>query len=276
MTQARMLPENATFQELKPVVGVFSAGDPRVDQESRERCRNIVKMVADIIAENVTTAEVVYSPILVDSELQADIVAQSLSDKARRPAKGVHDVVPLGFIAQDADENFRVIEIGADPCICNGHRRETRVLGLHEQDSSYFLTDQRVHLIHAMCSHFFHLFPVRSLDENGRSGASGSPGGFLSTNGLELKKLDRLIHNNNIFFRCDQIDRFGEDFLDMVPIPGHHRHGQIKGLSLFPFADLCNGNIVRIADSLLDALQDLPSVFQRLGAWHPNVYTKQT
>lgn len=80
MKHAKALPENATFQETKPVVGVFSAGDPRVDPESRERCRNIVKMTADTIAENVSTVEVVYSPILVDSELQADIVAQQFKE----------------------------------------------------------------------------------------------------------------------------------------------------------------------------------------------------
>jgi L-fucose isomerase len=76
MAQAKVLAENATFQEQKPVVGVFVAGDPRIDQESRERCRNIVKLTADMLAEKVSTVEVVWSPILVDSEKQADIVAQ--------------------------------------------------------------------------------------------------------------------------------------------------------------------------------------------------------
>ena len=37
-------------------------------------------MTADTIAENVSTVEVVYSPILVDSELQADIVAQQFKE----------------------------------------------------------------------------------------------------------------------------------------------------------------------------------------------------
>jgi L-fucose isomerase len=80
MKQAKALSESASFTEKKPVVGVFSAGDPRVDRASRERCRNIVKMTADIIAENVSTVEVVWSPILVDSELQADIVAQQFKE----------------------------------------------------------------------------------------------------------------------------------------------------------------------------------------------------
>ena len=56
----------------------FFCRRPRIDQESRERCKNIVKMVADTLAENVSTAEIVYSPILVDSERQADLVAQHL------------------------------------------------------------------------------------------------------------------------------------------------------------------------------------------------------
>ena len=31
-------------------IGVFVPGDPRIDQDSRVRCQNIVKMVADILA----------------------------------------------------------------------------------------------------------------------------------------------------------------------------------------------------------------------------------
>jgi L-fucose/D-arabinose isomerase len=63
-----------------PVIGVFSAGDPRIDSESRERCRNITKMAANILAEKVKLADgsavkVVWSPVLVDGERQADLVA---------------------------------------------------------------------------------------------------------------------------------------------------------------------------------------------------------
>ena len=64
-----------------PVIGIFSAGDPRIDQVSRTRCQNIVKMVADSISGSVflpdkTSVSIVYSDILVDGEPQADIVAQ--------------------------------------------------------------------------------------------------------------------------------------------------------------------------------------------------------
>jgi len=78
MAVARALPEAGTYLEAKPTVGVFCAGDPRIDQESRQRCVNILQMVADRIATDVACADVVWSPILVDGEAQADVVAQQL------------------------------------------------------------------------------------------------------------------------------------------------------------------------------------------------------
>lgn len=64
-----------------PVIGVFATSDPRIDEASRVRCRNIVKMAADVINGSVvmpdkTTVPVVYSAVLIDDEAQADIVAQ--------------------------------------------------------------------------------------------------------------------------------------------------------------------------------------------------------
>jgi L-fucose isomerase len=64
-----------------PCIGVFATGDPRIDEESRARCVNIVGMVADILADRVklpdgSPVKVVCSPILVDSEPQADMVAR--------------------------------------------------------------------------------------------------------------------------------------------------------------------------------------------------------
>ena len=62
-----------------PTIGVFAPGDPRVDEESRQRCRNIVEMVAKTLAAKVKApggeVNVVWSPVLVDGEPQADIVA---------------------------------------------------------------------------------------------------------------------------------------------------------------------------------------------------------
>ncbi|MHC4520662.1 MAG: hypothetical protein ACYTAS_18885 [Planctomycetota bacterium] len=64
-----------------PVIGVFATSDPRIDEDSRTRCQNIVKMAADTISGSVvmpdkTAVPVVYSNVLVDGEAQADIVAE--------------------------------------------------------------------------------------------------------------------------------------------------------------------------------------------------------
>ncbi|MBI9019523.1 MAG: hypothetical protein JEZ07_19915 [Phycisphaerae bacterium] len=64
-----------------PVIGVFATSDPRIDDASRQRCRNIIKMTADKISGQVvmpdkTDVPVVYSTTLIDGEAQADIVAQ--------------------------------------------------------------------------------------------------------------------------------------------------------------------------------------------------------
>lgn len=63
-----------------PVIGVCATSDPRIDNDSRVRCQNIIKMSADIISGSVllpdkTPVSVVYSDILIDGESQADIVA---------------------------------------------------------------------------------------------------------------------------------------------------------------------------------------------------------
>ncbi|MBN1973091.1 MAG: hypothetical protein JW787_05595 [Sedimentisphaerales bacterium] len=79
--KAVQLPEiNKAFPKA-PVIGVFAASDPRIDSDSRLRCKNIVKMAADTISGSVvlpdkTPVTVVYSTVLVDGESQADIVAQ--------------------------------------------------------------------------------------------------------------------------------------------------------------------------------------------------------
>lgn len=77
------------FERNAPAIGVFVAGDPRIDEQSRLRCRNVVKMVADVLAERVklpdgSPAPVVWSPILVDGEPQADIVAKQFQDAGVR------------------------------------------------------------------------------------------------------------------------------------------------------------------------------------------------
>lgn len=61
--------------------GVCATSDPRIDPESRQRCVNIVELVAEGVAEAVrmpdgTAASVVWSPVPIDGEKQADIVAR--------------------------------------------------------------------------------------------------------------------------------------------------------------------------------------------------------
>jgi len=61
--------------------GVCSPADPRIDEASRTRAANIIAMVADTIAKNVTMPDgtpvnVVYSRTLIDSEKQADMIAR--------------------------------------------------------------------------------------------------------------------------------------------------------------------------------------------------------
>ncbi len=75
----------AKYERNTPAIGVFVAGDPRINPDSRLRCQNVVKMVADVLADRVklpdgSPARVVYAPILVDGEAQADIVAKQFQD----------------------------------------------------------------------------------------------------------------------------------------------------------------------------------------------------
>jgi L-fucose isomerase len=78
---ASCLPEIKKATPKVPVIGVFSPCDPRIDQPSRKRSQNIIAMVADNISGQVvlpdkTPVPVVYSDVLIDSEAQADVVAQ--------------------------------------------------------------------------------------------------------------------------------------------------------------------------------------------------------
>ena len=63
-----------------PAIGVFATCDPRIDKESRERAATIVEMTADRLADAIkqsdrTPVPVVWSPVLIDGEKEADIVA---------------------------------------------------------------------------------------------------------------------------------------------------------------------------------------------------------
>src|SRR5699024_4686211 len=74
--------ENETETE-PPKIGVFAAGDPRIDEDSRKRTQNIVKSVADDLASAINISRnfsvpVVYADLLVDGEKEADKVANQL------------------------------------------------------------------------------------------------------------------------------------------------------------------------------------------------------
>jgi L-fucose isomerase len=81
MGKAERLSENPPAGARTPTVGVFAVCDPRLDEASRRRARNIVEMVADAVAGGVglpggDPVRVVYTPMLVDGERQADAVAR--------------------------------------------------------------------------------------------------------------------------------------------------------------------------------------------------------
>ncbi|WP_136464791.1 hypothetical protein [Flagellimonas onchidii] len=74
------LDENVKENTGLPVIGVFATCDPRIDQDSRTRAANIIKMASDQLSgavrtPNGTEVPVVYSDVLVDGEKQADLVA---------------------------------------------------------------------------------------------------------------------------------------------------------------------------------------------------------
>jgi len=80
----------------RPAIGVFAPCDPRVDAASRRRAVHIVEMAAETIARRVTRADgspvnVVWTPVLVDGEKQADIVAKQFASAGVEILVGVPD-----------------------------------------------------------------------------------------------------------------------------------------------------------------------------------------
>lgn len=78
---AKRLSDTQAHAAKAPTIGVWATSDPRIDAPSRERCVNIIEMAADIIADRVrlpdgSPVNVVWSPILVDGEKQADMLAR--------------------------------------------------------------------------------------------------------------------------------------------------------------------------------------------------------
>jgi len=81
MGKAKKLMQDVAAKRGAVTFGVFATGDPRIDEASRTRAANIVGIVAETIAKNVRMpdsrpVEVVWTPLLVDGEKQADLVAR--------------------------------------------------------------------------------------------------------------------------------------------------------------------------------------------------------
>jgi len=86
VAKPRMLDANAAAAPARTVTfGICATGDPRIDAASRKRAVNIVQLVAKEVAGRVCMpdgkpVEVVWSPVLIDGEKQADIVAGQFRD----------------------------------------------------------------------------------------------------------------------------------------------------------------------------------------------------
>ncbi len=92
MVQATKLPDTPESTPQVVTFGVCATGDPRIDEAARTRSANIVARIADIIANTVqmpdgTSVEVVWTPLLIDGEKEADIVARQFK------AAGVNAIV---------------------------------------------------------------------------------------------------------------------------------------------------------------------------------------
>ena len=85
MAKAKRLPSSRKAVPQIVTFGVCAACDPRIDKASRDRTVNIVETIAEAIAKKVrmpdgSAANVVWSPILIDGETQADMVARQFID----------------------------------------------------------------------------------------------------------------------------------------------------------------------------------------------------
>ena len=57
MAKAQRLPRSGKAGPKVPVFGVFAPCDPRIDEASRTRARNIVEMAAEVVAKGVRTPD---------------------------------------------------------------------------------------------------------------------------------------------------------------------------------------------------------------------------
>ncbi|MCD6304016.1 MAG: hypothetical protein J7M21_03530 [Planctomycetes bacterium] len=92
MAKAKRLAESGGGSARTVTFGVCATCDPRIDADSRRRAGNIIEIVADLVAGNVRMPDgepvnVVWSPVLIDGERQADLVASQFR------AEGVDAVI---------------------------------------------------------------------------------------------------------------------------------------------------------------------------------------
>jgi len=85
MSKANRLPLSSTIKPSIVTFGVCAPCDPRVDKAARERTTNIIETISETIARKVrmpdgTPVNVVWTPLLIDGERQADIVARQFKD----------------------------------------------------------------------------------------------------------------------------------------------------------------------------------------------------
>jgi len=85
MAKAQRLPASKKAEPSITTFGICAACDPRIDKESRDRTANIIETIADLIATHVkmpdgTPVKVVWTPVLIDCEEQADIVARQFKE----------------------------------------------------------------------------------------------------------------------------------------------------------------------------------------------------
>ncbi|MCM8772040.1 MAG: hypothetical protein NC922_03035 [Candidatus Omnitrophica bacterium] len=96
MNKPKKAGKNITSPVKTPTIGVFAPCDPRIDEISKQRVRNIVEMTANLLAESIklpdgSYCKVVFSDILIESEKEADIVARQFEDEKVNILVGVPD-----------------------------------------------------------------------------------------------------------------------------------------------------------------------------------------
>ena len=85
--KAKRISEHTTNSTNNSItIGVFATCDPRIDEAARQRTVNIVEMIAGHISTQLSIptneeVKVVYTTVLIDGELQADLVARQFKSE---------------------------------------------------------------------------------------------------------------------------------------------------------------------------------------------------